>query len=345
MTAEIRVMIVDDSALARDFLRAILEDAGGFDIVAEAANGREAIALLDRHRLDLVTMDLDMPVMGGLECIEIIMSRQALALPILVVSSIADAELAYAAIARGAVDAIEKPSLDTARTGELVAKARLVSKIKVIMHMRSRSAGGLNPRPHTTMGGGRGGDMIYAIASSTGGPQALNTILSQLPENFPAPVVIAQHITDGFAASIALWLDKVSNLPVQLAREGDILLPGHVYISPSEQHMMVTSRRRLSLNERAEGDIYRPSCDSLLASVAAVYGRKAVGIILTGMGDDGVAGMARIASAGGRTFAQDEASSIIYGMNRVAIEQGYVQSVLPLDQIAPAMALQLHGGA
>lgn len=346
MAAEICVLIVEDSALARDFLRCILEEAGGFVVIAEAANGSEALALLaGGHQPDLITMDLEMPVMGGLECIELIMEKQAV--PILVVSAVADAGMAYAAISKGALDVVEKPSLDNRKAEEFVNKARMVSKIKVIKHLRVAKSADLQQSPQTmnTVGArGPRDDMIFAIASSTGGPQALNFILAGLPENFPAAIVIAQHITDdGFAVGMAGWLNIASKLPVTLAQDGDSIIAGHVYLSPSERNLVVTQERRLKLSERTGTDIYHPSCDNLLGSVAQVYGRKAVGIILTGMGNDGAAGMCRIAAMGGRTLAQDSATSVIYGMNQIAIEQGCVQSVLPLEQIPDAMLLALQG--
>lgn len=336
----IRVLLADDSALARGLLRSFLEADGGFQVVGEARHGREAVEMARALRPDLVTMDLEMPVMDGLEAIAEIMASKAV--PILVVSSVADAANAYAAVAKGAVDVVSKPSLDPDEQRDFVAKARLVSKIPVITHVRALRvavpmAEAPRPQPALPADPAAAGGRAFFIASSTGGPQALAHLLARLPTDFPCPVLVAQHIADGFAAGMADWLGSLAPLPVRLAVEGDLVAPGIIHVAPSERHLAVTASRRLTLLERQPKDIYRPSCDALLESGAAVFGRRAVGIILTGMGRDGARGMAAIKTAGGTTIAQDEASSVIYGMNRVAVEQGVVDRVLALDAIAAAM--------
>ena len=340
----IRVLVTDDSALARAVLREVLESGGGIEVVAEAANGREAVEMVRRHHPDLVTMDLEMPVMGGLDAIAEIMAVQAV--PILVVSAIADAQKAYEAVSRGALEVIDKPGAGSGSGAEFVAKVRLLSGIKVITHLR---AGRPAPAPtpplalapasapsaavRATAGSG-GWSRLFAIAASTGGPQVLAAVLSRLPPGFPCPLVVAQHISDGFAAGMAEWLAGICALRVELAVDGAPLRPGTAYLSPSEAHLAVTAGRRLELRPRGSGDIYRPSCDILLGSAAAACGRGTVGLILTGMGGDGAEGMARIRAAGGVTLAQDAESSVIFGMNRVAIERGAVQRVLPAGRIA-----------
>ena len=349
MTRKIRVLIADDSVVARGLLREMLEADGGFEIVAEARNGQEAVELCQEIHPDLVTMDLLMPVMGGLDAIAAIMSRRAV--PILVVSAVADARNAYAAVAMGAVEVVEKPRPFGPESSEFIAKAKLVAKVAVITHIRSYSVNSAKsdrlrdiprtplpafmplPPPPARVETGR----VFALAASTGGPQALAHILSHLPATFPAPVLIAQHISDGFAQGMAQWLSTLSPLPVRLAVSGDVIQPGIVYLSPSEQHLGVTSDQRLVLIDRRAGDVYRPSCDYLLTAVAGIYRRRTVGIILSGMGSDGAKGMEQIAAAGGDTLAQDAETSVVYGMNRVAIDQGSVRHVLPLDAIAPAM--------
>lgn len=341
--APIRVLLADDSALARGLLRSFLEADGGFQVVGEARHGREAVEMARSLRPDLVTMDLEMPVMDGLEAIAEIMATKAV--PILVVSSVADAANAYAAVAKGAVDVVSKPSLDPDEQRDFVAKARLVAKIPVITHVRALRVASIaveapppRSQPALPVDLAAASGRAFFIASSTGGPQALAHLLARLPADFPCPVLVAQHIADGFAAGMADWLGSLSPLPVRLAAQGDLVAPGIVYVAPSERHLAVTASRRLTLLERQPKDIYRPSCDALLESGAAVFGRRAVGIILTGMGRDGARGMAAIKDAGGTTIAQDEASSVIYGMNRVAVEQGAVERVLALDAIAAAMA-------
>lgn len=333
----IRVLLVDDSGLARSLLRAILEADGGFEVVGEAGNGREAVAMAAQLRPHLVTMDLEMPVMSGLEAIEQIMS--SCAAPILVVSSVADAHNAYQAVARGALDAIAKPSLTPEDAAAFCAKARLVSKVRVITHVRAlRVPQPAQPvAPPLAPSAEPAGDRVFAIACSTGGPQALARLLPQLTADFPCPVLIAQHISDGFAAGMAEWLSTVSPLRVRVGRDGETLLPGQVYLSPSEANMTLTPSRRIAIVPADTNAIYHPSCDALLTSVAAATGRRCVGVILTGMGRDGVQGIGRIKAAGGITLAQDEDSSVIFGMNRLAVEAGQVTKVLPLDGLAAEM--------
>jgi two-component system, chemotaxis family, protein-glutamate methylesterase/glutaminase len=339
---KIRVMLTDDSSLARGLLRSILESDGEIEVAGEARNGAEAVRLAAELKPDLVTMDLEMPVMGGLEAITEIMSTRAV--PILVVSSVNDAKNAYAAMARGALDAINKPELDTNDGAEFIAKIKMLSQIRVITHMRSH----LSAPPPATAGhsisvappqtvASPDSRRVFAIASSTGGPQALALILGRLPTDFPCPILISQHIADGFAPGMAEWLASVCKLPVRLAREGEMIMGGTVYVSPSEVNLAVTPSRRITLASRQMGEIYHPTCDVLLASVAAVYGRQGIGIILTGMGHDGAQGIEKIRLAGGATLAQDEASSVIFGMNKVAIDRGGVQQVLPANEIPQAM--------
>lgn len=336
---KIRVLIADDSAFARDMLRGFLDSDSKIQVVGEAKNGEEAVRLAIELKPDLVTMDLEMPVMDGMEAIAEIMARRAV--PILVISSVADAKKAYAAVAQGALDAINKPELDVASGAALIARIKMLATVPVITHLRSGSlskgnAGSVHPIPATLPASAESA-RLFGIASSTGGPQALALILGMLPAFFPSAILISQHIADGFAGGMADWLSSICKLPVRLAREGEPVAGGTVYVSPSDTNLIVTPTRRIGLAQRLPGEIYHPTCDVLLASVAAVYGRHGVGIILTGMGSDGAAGITKIFASGGATLAQDEASSVIFGMNRVAIERGGVQQVLPADAIAQTM--------
>jgi two-component system chemotaxis response regulator CheB len=340
MPGIIRVLIVDDSPLARSVLRDMFDGDATFQVVAEAENGRQAVAFNAVHRPDLITMDLEMPEMTGMEAIaEIMANRPA---PILVVSSFADAANAFAAVSRGAVDVTSKPELDQASISRFLEKARLVASIPVIRHIRTLVSPLPAPPSRTAPAGtvpdtARLSSKIVAIAASTGGPQALAKILGDLPSTVPFALIIAQHIVPGFAAGLAQWLSTVSRLPVKLAEQGQVVRPGTVYLSPSEAHTTVGVAGRLTLTATIESDRYRPSCNRLLSSVAAAYGKQAVGIILTGMGNDGAEGLSDIAKAGGLTIAQDEASSVVFGMNRVAIEKGAVTKILPIDAIAREM--------
>lgn len=325
-----RVLVADDSATARGLIRALIEEASGLTVCGEAENGRQAVEQVLALRPDIVTMDLRMPVMDGMEAIEEIMALRAT--PILVLSDMADARNAMAAVARGALEATHKPGLDDGAV--FTARLRLLAGVPVIRHIRRKlpaappdSAPAAEP---AKCGAGR----VFAIAASTGGPQALAQVLPRFPADFPAPVLVVQHISDGFAAGMAAWLNDLCPLPVALAREGEPLVAGRIYLADSAAHLAVTAGRRIQIRPRAAKDIYRPSCDVMLCAVAEVFGRRAVGVILTGMGRDGVRGMAAIRQAGGATLAQDEATSVVYGMNREAVAAGSIQLVLPLAEIA-----------
>lgn len=360
----VRVVIVDDSTVVRNLIRSWLEAEPDLVVVGEAADGAEAVQQVLRLRPDVVTMDLEMPVMNGLQAIEAIMGTQAV--PILVLSSSEDAEQSCQALNLGAVEVMAKPALGSAQARHLVERVRLLAGVSVITRRRigamTHSAGARRPAselpastlpvskwsaselPASTLDGpSKPGSVasvparVVAIAASTGGPQALACILAKLPGHFPCTVLVAQHIVDGFAAGMVDWLAGLCRLPVHLAKDGDWALPGQVYVSPSEQNLKLSFNRRLALQPPDQGSIYHPSCNLLLESVAQCCGRQAVGLILSGMGNDGARGIAAIRAAGGVTMAQDETTSVVFGMNRVAIEAGEVHHILPAERIAEAL--------
>jgi two-component system, chemotaxis family, protein-glutamate methylesterase/glutaminase len=356
--APIRVLIADDSSLVRGLLRSILQTQPDIEVVGEATNGQQAIELTASLRPHLVTMDLEMPGVDGLQAIEAIMCSRAV--PIVVVSSAADALHALQAVEHGALEVIAKPDTSPASMAAFVAKVRMLAGVAVITRLRPRTSpapaplltsasgashamGTSTPAPHPlsaqALGWARRPSFpwVFAMAASTGGPQVLAQILPGLPVGFSCPVLVAQHISDGFAQGMVDWLASLCRLPVQLAREGQTLQPGMIYIAPSERNLAVTRQGNLHLPLRADGDPYHPRCDVLLEAVAQAFGAQAVGIVLSGMGHDGAAGMAAIAAAGGRTWAQDEASSLIFGMNQIAIARGAVQQVLAPSAILAHM--------
>lgn len=347
MAAPTRVLIVDDSAFARALLRSALEQAPGIIVVGEAANGEQALEMARRLRPNLITMDLEMPVMGGLQAIDAIMHSNAV--PILVVSDVAHAENAMAALALGALEVMQKPDYGTLQDGQLARRVRLLAGVSMVTRMRARSekpaqvqpskAGiaSTSVLPATSLISANLKGPTFAIASSTGGTQALASILPALPADFSGSVLIAQHISDGFSVGLAEWLSRLCHLPVRVAEHGELVRMGEVLIAPSEYHMSITASGAVNLSMAKPEDVYRPNCDALLGSVADVFARNAVGVILTGMGRDGATGIARIRQAGGVTIAQDETSSLIYGMNRVAVESGDIQHLVPLNEIAGTM--------
>lgn len=328
----IRVLLVDDSRLVRDMIRAILESDPGIVVAGEASNGVEAIAMVASLKPDIMTMDIEMPVMGGLEAIEKIIAGHPV--PILVVTALAGVRTAFAAISKGALDVIEKPDTSLESVQNFIGKIRYLAKVDVTAHLQTMrrqngtAAVGCAAIQKVFLKGG-----IVAIAASTGGPQAINTILPHLPAAFPFPVVITQHIADGFTQGMVDWLNGGTALNVVIAGNGDRLLPGHVYVNPAEHSMRISPQGVIILCDRDAGQIYHPSCDTLLTSVAAAYRKGAIGLIMSGMGDDGVAGMQAIRMAGGVTLAQDAKSSVVFGMNKIAVDRGYIQKVVPLADI------------
>lgn len=340
----IRVVIADDSQVARDVLRDILSRDADIEIVGEATNGREAVELAKRLAPQLITMDLNMPVMDGLSAIEEIMYHKGI--PILVVSDRSDAQTAYQALEVGALEVMPKPSLEEADAERLLERVRLLAGVTVITRLRRWGKApypttAKPPRATTEWDVSRDFQHVVAIACSTGGPQALVRVLRTLPTGFPAPIVIAQHISHGFINGMAQWLGSLCAMPVSVGQAGEQLRPGHIYLSPSEHDLCVSPRHRFQLQLSSKNALYHPSCDALLQSVAKVYGSDAIGLILTGMGRDGVNGMRAIYQAGGTTFAQDKASSVIYGMNQEAVKAGVIQYELPLDSLSHRLLLNV----
>lgn len=337
----IRVLLVDDSGLVREMIRDILESEPGIVVVGEASNGVEAIAKVASLKPDIVTMDIEMPVMGGLEAIERIIAAHPV--PILVVTSLSGVRTAFAAMSKGALDVIEKPDITPENVQTFIKKIRYLAKVDVAAHLRamgSRDKATSESAAVVQKGLSKGG--IVAIAASMGGPQAIQTILSHLPATFPIPIVISQHIAEGFTRGMVEWLNDGTPLSVVMAGNGARLAPGHVYVNPAEHSMRITPQGMIILGDRDAAQIYHPSCNTLLSSVAAAYRQGVVGLIMSGMGDDGVAGMQAIRMAGGVTLSQDATSSVVFGMNRIAVERGFIDRVVSLADI-PAELMQLAG--
>ncbi|TAN48675.1 MAG: chemotaxis-specific protein-glutamate methyltransferase CheB [Methylococcaceae bacterium] len=332
--ADVRVLIVDDSPLVRDMLADILMSDSGISVVGMAKNGLEAISLTQSLKPDVVAMDITMPVMDGLEAIEKIMSTTPV--PILVISDLDHSKIAFSALSKGALEVYQKASASEAMAKELIAKVKLLAKVKVIRHIspnNGRGSGRSVKLPEPPKASSQSFQVV-AIASSTGGPRALAQIFSSLNEAFPVPIVVAQHMNDGFVQGLVDWLNGVSPIKVKFAADGELLRAGCAYFAPAGTHITVNAKGRVILQARAADDLFHPSCNQLLVSVGKAFGAYGVGIILTGMGDDGVEGIRCIREQGGYTIAQDEASSVVYGMPRVAIEQGVVDWVSPIGEIA-----------
>jgi two-component system, chemotaxis family, protein-glutamate methylesterase/glutaminase len=331
-----RVLVCEDSRTYATALRRVLEHDRDIEVIAVSPTAEDAIRALPRLRPDLVTMDIELPGMTGLEAVEQIMSVGPV--PILVLSSYVDrgSKNAVAALAAGALDALPKDDLDLRNPGGAAALAfrrrvRLLSGARVIRHPRARLRA-----PVPAQQNGRRSASVIGVAASTGGPQALATLLAGLPAGFPVPILVVQHIAHGFTAGLAEWLDSLAALPVRLAGRTALADPG-VWIAPEGAHLVLRPPRRIALDRSALCGHHRPSADVLLRSLAETAGSGAVAVVLTGMGRDGADGLRAVRAAGGLTIAQDEATSAIYGMPKAAAEGG-AELVLPLEEIAPRLA-------
>lgn len=341
---KIRVLVVDDSITVRNRLREVLAADPEIEVVAEAEDGSRAIELCREFRPGVVTMDMMMPVMTGLAATEYIMAH--FPTPILIVSSSTNrGELfkTYEALAAGAIDVLEKPSgtNDGDWDQRLISTVKLISRIKAITHPRARLSGFLHasPRAAPVSPPNQQACEVVGIGASTGGPAAIVEVLKALPANFPMPILLVMHIGQPFANAFAEWLDAQTAHPVAYAREGEHIAAAasRVIMAPPDVHMEI-SAGRVRLKSSPERNFCRPSVDVLFESIAREYGAASAACLLTGMGRDGASGLLAIRRAGGFTVAQDEATSVVYGMPREAALLDAAKRVLPIGEIGPVFA-------
>ena len=330
----VRVLVVDDSALMRKLIPQMLAGDESIEVVGTAMDGSFCLKKIDELKPNVVTLDLEMPGMNGIDTLKEIMRREPV--PVIVFSSHSTegATVTMKALGLGAFDFVTKPkdaSAHMAETAkELIAKIKAAAECK----LKPRMVMGIPEKPQKSSAVAGAPTKVVAIGVSTGGPQALEYLLSQLPGDFPGTVVVVQHMPDGFTDMFARRLDEVSPLRVKEAQSGDVLQPGRVLICPGSRHMKV---KRLPLGDiavlsdepRVNG--HRPSADVLLRSVAEEFRNQAVAVLMTGMGDDGAEGLGAVKKEGGMTIAQSEESCVVYGMPKAAIERGYAIRVVGLD--------------
>jgi two-component system, chemotaxis family, protein-glutamate methylesterase/glutaminase len=338
-----RVVVVEDSLVQRAKLVAVLEGDGDIEVVGEATTAVEAIALVASLHPNVVTLDLNIPDGGGQYALEQIMAHTPT--PILVLSStVSDGTSAPAveALVGGALLAVPKPVRWTPDfESELRRNVRMIRNVPVIRHMRGRARSlspavpALRQTPPSPHRASANESCVVAIAASTGGPPALATVLQGLSK-LAAPVLIVQHIHPDFVRGLVDWMDRVSPLDVVLARRGEPLRDGCVHIAPGGTHLCISRDWKIDLVD-SPATVHRPSANQLFESVALRAGEKGIGVLLTGMGDDGATGLAAMHRCGARTIAQDQETSAVYGMPRAAQQLGVVDQQLPLPAIAAAI--------
>jgi two-component system, chemotaxis family, protein-glutamate methylesterase/glutaminase len=346
MTAPVRVLVVDDSALMRKLIPQILASDSSIQVVGTAMDGNFGLKKIEELRPQVITLDLEMPGMGGLEMLKEIMRHHRI--PVIVVSSHSTqgASVTLKALSMGAFDFVSKPGDVSARMPEIASE--LISKIKAAALSRGAKISPptlalTTPAEKLAPDAKNSPNRVVAIGISTGGPQALQYVLPQLPKDFPGAILIVQHMPDGFTEMFSRRLDEICSIRVKEAQSGDLLLAGRALVCPGNRHMKV---KKLPLGDvavlsdepRVNG--HRPSVDVLFRSVAEEFGDKSVAVIMTGMGEDGAQGLGLVKAAGGMTIAQNEESCVVYGMPKAAIERGYAVRVVALDALANTLLAQ-----
>lgn len=353
-----RIVVVDDSPVQRRFLRAAVEAAADLTVVGEARNGKEAVALVARLRPAAVLMDLDLPVMSGIEAIERIMAASPT--PILVYSAHVngvESSNALEALAAGAVDVLAKPGPEDTTTSleeyadQVRKRLRVAARVRVITHPRGKLRSRGIPVAALPLVGDhatapypvdeadvRKGVKLIAIGASTGGPQALHTVLKALPCDLEQAVLVVQHMAEGFIPGLVSWLDQLVALPVVQGASGHRLKPGVITIAPSGSNLLVQDDRLRVLCVPPEPTQFHvPGIDQCFESIADALGPDAIGVLLTGMGRDGAAGLKAMRDRGAATLGQDEATSTVYGMPQAALALDAVDRQVGVDEVAPVL--------
>jgi two-component system, chemotaxis family, protein-glutamate methylesterase/glutaminase len=333
----VRVLVVDDSLFMRAAIGRLLGGDGRFEVVGQARDGREAVDKVLELQPDVVTMDFNMPLLNGAEAVREIMARRPTPVLMFSAHTVQGARETMEALGAGAVDFVSKPAGEVSPDLSGIAD-ELTGKLMAAAGARPQALAPLRQakpaRPVQLTTWPPTGPRVLVIAVSTGGPAALSRVIPALQADIKFSVIIVQHMPAKFTATLSERLNALSAVSVREARDGDRPIAGVVFVAPGDRHLEVTERGFLRLGDGAPVNGCRPSADVTMAGAARAFGQRAIGLVMTGMGRDGAAGLAAIRRGEGVTLAQDQASSVIYGMPKAAVDAGVVDEVLPLDRIA-----------
>ncbi|HEX5733054.1 MAG TPA: chemotaxis response regulator protein-glutamate methylesterase [Blastocatellia bacterium] len=343
----VKVLVVDDSAVMRKLISGILDRDAGIEVVATAIDGDFALNKIDQIKPDVITMDIDMPRMDGITALRHIVARCSI--PVVMLSSLTatGAAMTMQALELGAVDFVCKPRsvADITNVGEeLILKVKGAARLKRGIRRFAPSLGARDYGDHKKALEDTGSNKIVAIGASSGGPYALRSFLPQIPHGFDAGIVVVQHMPESFTTMLAHWLDEICEIRVKEATNGEKVTAGGALIAPAGYHMSIKKRitgAEVILERGNPVNGHMPSVDVLFRSVAKEYGSDAIGVIMTGMGNDGSVAIGEIKEAGGKAIAQDEKSCAVYGMPRLAVERGYVNNVVSLSGMAEYLVVEV----
>jgi two-component system, chemotaxis family, protein-glutamate methylesterase/glutaminase len=338
---KIRAIVIDDSALVRNIITDLLESGGEIEVIATGKTGLDCVQLVEKLKPDIVTLDIEMPVMDGLSALREI-SQKGFKVAVIMLSVLTQhgAKATFQALELGAFDFVPKPSTEMRLSLEEIGVLLKSKILEYFDHEVKKKA----PRVKIKVGNfpevRKSPVRAVFVGTSTGGPNALHSLFQQIPSEFPVPIYVVQHMPAGFTKAFAERLDEIAKIKVKEAEKGDVVKPGVCYVAPGNYHMKIGKREGnvfIELEQGAQVNGHRPSLDVTLDSLSSFYGSGLLGVIMTGMGRDGADGMKRLRELGGATIAQDEKTSVIFGMNRQAIDSGGIDHVVPLGEIVQNM--------
>lgn len=335
-------MVVDDSVFMRRLISDILNEHEGIEVISTAQNGKIALENIEKFRPDVITLDVEMPEMDGIETLKVIKKKYQI--PVIMISSLTKegAKETLMALENGAIDFVTKPSGSVSLDIKKVS-SEITSKVLLASKSRPMSLQPILPLKEFTARKKPKSDKIIVIGTSTGGPNALKNVVPLLPRDIPCPILIVQHMPPLFTATLASRLDKISMISVREAKEGDMLEDGLAYLAPGDYHMVLgPGGKRITLNQEPEVWGVRPAVDFTMAAAAKFYKENVISVIMTGMGHDGSNGAKAIKKAGGKCIVEHESTCVVYGMPKTIVDQGNADKIVPLNEIANAIVKEVY---